>query len=175
MKATRIDVVAGGRVWAVQIERAGAEGRFHIAIDGEAPVEIDATALTTNGTAAWSLRDVASGVVSSVAVTLGANGEGEASVAGHAIPVALPTRRRRSRTALGAGDGEQRVLAPMPGKIAKVLVVVGDAVTPRQGLVVVEAMKMENELAATRAGTVTSVTVAEGDSVEAGRLLVVIS
>jgi biotin carboxyl carrier protein len=175
MKPTRIEVVAGGRVWAVQIDPAGPEGRFHITLDGEAPVEIDATGLATNGTTAWSLRDVASGVVSSVAVTFGANGEGEASVAGHAIPVALPTRRRRSRTALGAGDGEQRVLAPMPGKIVKVLVAVGDTVTPRQGLVVVEAMKMENELTTTRAGTVTTVSVSEGDSVEAGRLLVVVA
>ena len=175
MKATRIDVVAGGRVWAVQIEHAGTEGRFHVGLDGEALVEIEASVLATNGTAAWSLRDVASGVVSSVAVTLGANGEGEASVAGHAIPVALPTRRRRSRTALGAGDGEQRVLAPMPGKIVKVLVAVGDTVAARQGLVVVEAMKMENELTASRAGTVTTLRVAEGDSVEAGRLLVVVA
>jgi biotin carboxyl carrier protein len=48
-------------------------------------------------------------------------------------------------------------------------------VEPRQGLVVVEAMKMENELTATRAGTVREIAVSEGASVEAGRLLVVVS
>jgi len=56
-----------------------------------------------------------------------------------------------------------------------VLVKPGDVVEHRQGLVVVEAMKMENELTAPKAGTVTEVAVTEGTSVEAGRLLVVIA
>jgi biotin carboxyl carrier protein len=174
MSATRVEVVAGGRIWIVQVERTGEAGRYRIALDGEEPIEIDAAGVATNGTTAWSLRDGASGVVSTVAVTLGSNGEGDATVAGHSLTVALPTRRRRSRAALGAGDGEQRVLAPMPGKVVKVLVAVGDAVEPRQGLVVVEAMKMENELTANRAGTVREITVLEGASVEAGRLLIVV-
>ncbi|MBP7570696.1 MAG: hypothetical protein KBA95_11605 [Acidobacteria bacterium] len=62
----------------------------------------------------------------------------------------------------------------MPGKIVKVLVSPGDEVGPRQGLVVVEAMKMENELRAPRQGRVASVHVQEGALVEAGRLLLVI-
>jgi pyruvate carboxylase subunit B len=53
-----------------------------------------------------------------------------------------------------------------------VLVAVGDEVLARQGLVVVEAMKMENELGSTRGGRVVEIGVAEGQSVEAGRLLV---
>ena len=66
------------------------------------------------------------------------------------------------------------MLAPMPGKIVKVLVKPGDQVTARQGVVVIEAMKMENELRASRDGQVKDVHVAEGDLVEAGRLLTVI-
>jgi biotin carboxyl carrier protein len=62
----------------------------------------------------------------------------------------------------------------MPGKIVKVLVTPGDEVAVRQGLVVIEAMKMENELRATGAGHVKDVYVAEGDLVDAGRLLAVI-
>jgi biotin carboxyl carrier protein len=62
----------------------------------------------------------------------------------------------------------------MPGRVVRVLVQPGDEVTARQGLVVIEAMKMENELTATRAGRVREVTVAAGAAVEAGRLLVVI-
>ena len=62
----------------------------------------------------------------------------------------------------------------MPGRIVKVLVTKGDVVDARQGLVVVEAMKMENELRAPRAGTVSEVLVSEGMSVEAGAVLVVI-
>jgi biotin carboxyl carrier protein len=62
----------------------------------------------------------------------------------------------------------------MPGKVVRVLVKSGDEVHPRQGLVVVEAMKMENELRATRAGRVRNVFVSEGQSVEAGTALVVV-
>ena len=73
-----------------------------------------------------------------------------------------------------AAEGPQRVTSPMPGKIVKVLVKPGDKVDARQGLVVVEAMKMENELRARAAGTVTEVRVTEGSSVEAGAILVVL-
>jgi biotin carboxyl carrier protein len=62
----------------------------------------------------------------------------------------------------------------MPGRIAKVLVKVGDAVKAGQGLVVVEAMKMENELRSPRAGTVVEVRVLEGALVESNALLVVV-
>jgi biotin carboxyl carrier protein len=62
----------------------------------------------------------------------------------------------------------------MPGRVVRVLVSPGDAVQARQGVVVVEAMKMENELRAPKAGTVREVNVAVGASVEAGRVLVVV-
>jgi biotin carboxyl carrier protein len=62
----------------------------------------------------------------------------------------------------------------MPGKIVKVLVKPGDSVQPRQGIVVVEAMKMENELRSQKTGTVSEVRVKEGASVEAGAILVVV-
>jgi len=62
----------------------------------------------------------------------------------------------------------------MPGRVEKELVAPGDAVAARQPLVIVEAMKMENELRAPRAGTVASVRVSDGQSVEANAVLVVI-
>ena len=62
----------------------------------------------------------------------------------------------------------------MPGKVVRVLVKAGDAVRARQPVVVVEAMKMENELRADREGTVAEIHAREGVSVEAGALLVVI-
>ena len=62
----------------------------------------------------------------------------------------------------------------MPGRIVKVLVKAGDRVVRGQGLVVVEAMKMENELRATRDGTVAAVRVSEGMSVDANAVLVVV-
>jgi biotin carboxyl carrier protein len=62
----------------------------------------------------------------------------------------------------------------MPGKVVRVLVERGQAVTAAQGLVVVEAMKMENELKAPRAGTIFEVHVREGQAVEGGALLIVL-
>jgi biotin carboxyl carrier protein len=62
----------------------------------------------------------------------------------------------------------------MPGKVVRVLVKSGDLVRARQPLVVVEAMKMENELRAQRDGTVADVQAREGQSVDAGALLVVV-
>lgn len=70
--------------------------------------------------------------------------------------------------------GTQQVLAPMPGKVVKILVRPGDEVKARQGLIVVEAMKMENELRSPKDGRVSEVLVVEGASVEAGRPLVVV-
>ena len=92
------------------------------------------------------------------------------------VRASVDGRRFRRAGAAGAagGTGTQRLLAPMPGRIVRVLVKPGDQVAARQGIVVIEAMKMENELTAARAGTVTDIAVAEGASVEAGRLLVII-
>ena len=94
-----------------------------------------------------------------------------------AVPVALlngRTRYGRKGDRGGAGAGPQRLLAPMPGKIVRVPVAVGDSVRARQPVVVVEAMKMENELRAGRDGIVAEIHAREGMSVEAGALLIVI-
>lgn len=81
--------------------------------------------------------------------------------------------RPRSRYHGGShADGPRHVVAPMPGRIVKVLVRQGQQVNARQGLVVVEAMKMENELRAPVSGTVRAVRVKEGEAVEANAVLV---
>lgn len=71
--------------------------------------------------------------------------------------------------------GPLKLNAPMPGKIVKVLVSVGDTVEVGRGVLVMEAMKMENELKASRAGTVQEIKVLEGQAVETGALLIVIA
>ena len=81
---------------------------------------------------------------------------------------------RFGRGAAVQAVGTQQVLAPMPGKVVKVLVKAGDEVKARQGLIVIEAMKMENELRSPKDGRVLEVAATEGMSVEAGRLLVVV-
>ena len=176
MSVSRFEVVVGGRVHSVHVEPADGPARVRVRIDDGDVIVVDAAVVGSPNTATtWSIRDVATGIVSTAAVTLGSSGDGETVVAGHAVPVALANRRRRARAILGAGNGDQRVVAPMPGKVVKVLVAVGDPVEARQGLVVVEAMKMENELTVSRAGIVAKIEVTEGTSVEAGRLLIVVS
>jgi biotin carboxyl carrier protein len=91
-----------------------------------------------------------------------------------AIPVSL-TRRRQAGVEDGARPaGPLRIVAPMPGKIVRVLVQRGEHVRARQPVVVVEAMKMENELRAERDGTIAEIPVREGETVESGAVLVVI-
>lgn len=83
------------------------------------------------------------------------------------------TRTIRDLTAAAAGPaGPQPLVAPMPGLIVRVNVQPGDDVTPGQGLVVMEAMKMENELRAAGAGKVKAVRVSPGTAVEKGAVLV---
>jgi len=84
------------------------------------------------------------------------------------------TARAGHRSRDGAADGPLTIVAPMPGRIVRVLVKLNETVVARQPLVVVEAMKMENELRAPRGGTVTEVRVSEGSSVEANTVLVVL-
>jgi biotin carboxyl carrier protein len=73
-----------------------------------------------------------------------------------------------------AAAGPARLAAPMPGKVVRVLVAPGQEVREGQGLVVVEAMKMENELRAPRAGRVVDLPAREGQAVESGALLAVV-
>jgi biotin carboxyl carrier protein len=84
-------------------------------------------------------------------------------------------RDRGQRSAAALGTGRQNIIAPMPGKVIRVLVREGDAVEVSQGLVVVEAMKMQNEMKASRAGQVVEVRVCDGDTVSAGDTLVVLA
>jgi biotin carboxyl carrier protein len=82
--------------------------------------------------------------------------------------------RLRAATAAFSVEGRQVISAPMPGKVVKVLVKVGDEVKEGQGLVVVEAMKMENELKSPKAGKVVELHAKEGSAVENNAKLVVV-
>jgi len=84
-----------------------------------------------------------------------------------------PRQWKRSASAEG-GQGRAAILAPMPGKVVRILVAVGDEVEAGQGIVVVEAMKMQNEMKAPRAGRVAAIQVKENDSVVAGAILAVV-
>ena len=90
------------------------------------------------------------------------------------LDVTISDPSRQAREALAAGSGPEKVVSQMPGKVVRVLVAEGDEVEAGAGLVVVEAMKMENEIATERGGKVTKIAVAPGEAVEGGALLLVI-
>ncbi len=121
-----------------------------------------------------SLIDRANGRVVDVAVTERGTGQWLLQFPAGSITAVVDGRLSGARGGAAGAAGAQRVTSPMPGRVVRVLVQPGDEVTARQGLVVIEAMKMENELTAVQGGRVREVTVAPGAAVEAGRLLVVI-
>ena len=88
-------------------------------------------------------------------------------------PVAAPAPKAAPAPAAPAGQaGSIEVNAPMPGTIVSVAVTAGQAVKKGDTLVVIEAMKMENEIAAPQDGTVATINCTKGESVDSGKLLV---
>jgi biotin carboxyl carrier protein len=161
-------VTAEGRDRAVIVDGPGPDGRFRISIDGAEQL-VDARALRP-GT--WSL--VIAG--RSYVVDLDHRRTGIAASVGDSTAVlhVEDALHRRLASAAGvrpAARGEA-LRAPIAGKVVKVLVAVGDAVAAGTAVIVLEAMKMENELAAERGGTVAAIHKAAGQAVDTGDLLV---
>ena len=162
-----------GRTRTVSIDKAVA-GRYRVLLDGQSH-EVDAVRVGAYGLSL--LVDGERGVSREVQVTPAAvRGDLLITLAGRTIQATVNGRRTRRAAPEGAesADGEQSVLAPMPGRVVRVLVSPGDPVELRQGVVVVEAMKMENELRSPKKGRVKSIGVTPGTSVEAGRVLLVV-
>jgi biotin carboxyl carrier protein len=148
--------------------------KWQVVVDGRA-IEIDSKQLD-------SVLQVEAGVYSvlldgaSYEIRIQPSPEGlSASVADRRFAVEIRDPRDATRGSRAAiGSGRQNVTAPMPGKVVRVLVDTGDLVETSQGLVVVEAMKMQNELKATRPGRVIEIRAREGETVGAGETLVVL-
>ena len=167
----RYEIEVGGRIRHVGVERAG-DG-FAVELDGRS-WRIDASRVDAHTLSLILDNEVDSRTGSEVTIVPGRTA-GQFTIQIGALPIAVTVNgRRRVGASHRAAAGPQRLAAPMPGKIVRVFVRPGDAVTARQPLVVVEAMKMENELRANRDGTVAEVHVREGVSVEAGAPLIVI-
>jgi biotin carboxyl carrier protein len=92
----------------------------------------------------------------------------------HAVTLIDPKRLRSAAGAGAHGEGAARIVAPMPGKVVRLLVEPGQEVEAGHGIVVVEAMKMQNEMKSPKQGTVISLNVAVGATVNGGDLLAVI-
>jgi biotin carboxyl carrier protein len=98
-------------------------------------------------------------------------------VAGREFQVTVidPRSWRATRRGSVELEGRQEIAASMPGKIVRVLVVPGQKVEPGQGLLVIEAMKMQNEIRSPKSGTIESTRAKEGQTVSAGEILVVVT
>ena len=100
---------------------------------------------------------------------------GEVSVNGRVFRVEVfDPRSMRGRRGAAGSEGRQNITAPMPGRVIRVLVEPGDDVAAGQGLIVVEAMKMQNEMKSPKAGRVVEVKTAAGATVAAGDILAVV-
>lgn len=176
------EVEVSRRMRRVVVHRVG--GAFAVAVDGR-PWRVDAARIDAHtlslivGTVSSGddTGDAADPLMRSggpsydVTVTPEPGGQLVVRVGATPLTVTLNGGRRRHDDGAHAGDGPQRIASPMPGKVVRVLVAAGDAVRARQPVVVVEAMKMENEVRAGRDGTVAEIHVKEGVSVEAGAAL----
>jgi biotin carboxyl carrier protein len=163
----KFEVVIEGKTHRVELARG--DGHWHCRLDGE-EMKIDAV---------LPRRDVLSVII----------GKDSYEVKRERTPTDLhlwikgaryaaevrDPRSLRSRKAGAAGAaGPQKVTAPMPGKIVRINVKAGEEVEVGQGVVVVEAMKMQNEMKASKKGVVKQVLVKEGASVTAGEVLAII-
>jgi biotin carboxyl carrier protein len=159
----RLDAEVAGRRVAVTVRKK--TGGYEVLLD-DRRVLVDARPTTTG---AWSL------LIDGRSYDVGVQSAGDVHVvrlAGAELPVRLSEAGAGGVGRTGDSRGPARLVAPMPGKVVRVLVAPGDPVAAGDGLVVVEAMKMENELRAGRAGRVAAVHVREGQPVDGGALLV---
>jgi biotin carboxyl carrier protein len=160
------DATVEGRT--IRVEVRGKNGRYTVSLDGRS-LEVD---LHEAGRDFMSLLIDAQ----SYDVALEPRGTGYTVLLDDdALHVDLASAARGSGAApKSTASGPARLTAPMPGKVVRILVEPGGEVAAGQGLVVMEAMKMENELRSPRGGRVKEILVREGQAVEAGALLALV-
>ena len=163
------DVEVEGRVFRIEIHRQA--GQERVLVDGR-PVPLD---LVQSGRS-WSM--LLGHRSHEISIADAGDGSLLISVDRQPLRATVHGGRRGDRDGAAVpGDqrnGPVRVVAPMPGRIVRVMVQAGDTVAAQQPLVIIEAMKMENELRSATAGRVTEVRVAEGALVESGAVLAII-
>jgi biotin carboxyl carrier protein len=170
----RYSVEMGGQERDFTVEKL--EGNRVRVVIGDRTRVYEAVKVVSGGRATtWSLLPEGGGKAALVDVD-GAAPDLTVTLDNVSVPLKLQSARAKvaGRAAAAPKTGPAAVQSPMPGKVVKILVAVGDEVKAGQGVVVVEAMKMENELKSTRDGKVKSIAVKEGQAVEAGQSLVVL-
>ncbi|MBV8115797.1 MAG: biotin/lipoyl-binding protein [Silvibacterium sp.] len=170
----KLDLEMDGRMRTVELERGETDGQYRVTLDGE-PLDVQARLLRP-GVLSLSVAGRSYRVVREDDASAG-NGGGSAVVfAGARFPYHVEDPRSlKARRAHGGGaDGPRVIKASMPGRVVRVLASRGEEVEAHQGVVVIEAMKMQNELKSPKAGRVAEMRVAAGDTVSAGDVLAVI-
>ena len=162
----------GTREWRIEVERRDAS-RYAVTLDG------DRREVERRGDGAFVVLGLPERTREAVVVREGGRGNGDACaetpygvvLEGRHYAVRLLDPLKRSAVTRPAREGPVDVRAIMPGRIRAILVPEGETVQNGQGVVVVEAMKMENEIPAPKDGRVSRVRVRPGDTVEAGAAL----
>jgi biotin carboxyl carrier protein len=162
----RLDATVDGRTFRVEVRQEG-DG-YEVTVDG-VPMEIDLVEISGNFSSL-----IVGGLSHDVGLEKRSDGY-RVHLPDETHTVALAEASRDGARPARPADGPARLTAPMPGRVVKVLVEEGREVVAGEGLVVIEAMKMENELKASRRGRVQKVAVHQGQAVEAGALLVVVA
>jgi biotin carboxyl carrier protein len=157
-----------GQSRKVEVEPADSPGQWRIRVDGQ-PVEADAQ-LFRPGLLSLLIHG------QSYRIVLDADPTDPALHVGpQRIPYCIDDPRSlRSRRRLARTDGPITLKASMPGRVVRVMVEKGTAVATHQGILVVEAMKMQNEMKSPKDGRVRELRVAPGDTVSAGDVLAII-
>jgi len=165
----KLEVQIAGRKRNVEVAREGQ--RLLVRLDG---CELAADAVEV-ATGTYSI--LLDGQSFEVRVQPEPGGHLHVQTCGEEFPVEVrdPRLWRGKRGDVLEAEGRQQVTAPMPGKIVRVLVVAGEKVEAGQGLLVVEAMKMQNEIRAPKSGTVERVLVSEGQAVNSGHVLAIVA
>ena len=166
----KYEVGISGKTRIVEVEQ-NAEG-WQAALDGEAESIADVVETTPN-----TFSVLLAGKSHGVSVTASADGKLNLQSGRHEFTAEVndPRSWRGRRQGGVKAEGPQQVVAPMPGKVIRVLVRAGAKVQADQGLLVVEAMKMQNEIRSAKSGTVEQVMVTEGQAVNAGEVLCVVA
>ena len=165
----KFDVRIGGTTRAVELQLQGT--RWRVILDGQ-PTEVDAIAI---GPDTFSI--LLDGQAREIRVSAASDGLLTLQTAKQEFTAEVfdPRVWRGRRHAAMEAQGRQQIIAPMPGKVVRVLVQIGDKVEAGEGLVVVEAMKMQNEVRSPKRGTIERLLAKEGQPVNAGEVLVVVS
>jgi biotin carboxyl carrier protein len=169
----RVHVEVAGEERLVTVEPVGVDGsRFKLSWDATECV-VDARRLRSGSLSV--IVPAARHASHEVTCHEPAPGELVLGFGGRHVRARVSDGRRRGTARAAGAAGDHTIMSPMPGRVVRVLVESGDAVTAGQALAVVEAMKMENEVASPATGVVSEVRVAAGDPVEAGGALVVVT